>query len=98
MGPVRGLRGQRGFVADRWWQGAAINSERAGENEHRRSAERAARVEHGAGAVEVDPVTELGVRLGFAADDCGEVKHRTRAGRDQPRHGVPVGDIAGDQT
>ncbi len=92
---VGGLRGQRGVVADRRRQRAAIDRERAGEHHARAGAERAAGVEHGARAVEIDAIAEIGVGLGLAADHRGEVEHRMGAGRDHPAHRLAVGDVAG---
>ena len=95
--PVGGLRRQRRVVADRRRQRAAIDRERAGENDARAGAERAAGIEHRARAVEVDAIAEIGVGLGFAADDGGEMEHRARAGGDHPAHRRAIGDVAGHQ-
>ena len=94
---VGALRRQRRVVADRVRQRAAINRERAGEDRAWVRAERAAGVEHGAGAVEIDPVAEIGVGLGLAADDRGEMEDRVGAGADQRPDRGAVGDVAGDE-
>jgi len=91
------LRRQRRVVADRGRQRAAIHRERAGEDKPRPRAQRAAGIEHGPGAVQIDPVPEIGVGLGLAADDRGEMKNRIGAGRDQPLHRFTVGNVAGDE-
>jgi hypothetical protein len=96
--PVGGLRGQRRVVADRRRQHAAIDRKRAGEDDARTAPERAAGLEHRAGAVEVDAVAEIGVRLGLTADHRSEVKDRIRAGRDHLADRGAVGDVAGHQT
>jgi hypothetical protein len=97
LGAVGGLRRQRGVVADRRRQRAAIDRQRAGEDEARRGAQGAAGVEHSAGPVEIDAVAEIGVGLGLAADDGGEMKHRIGAGCNDARHRLAVGDVAGDE-
>ena len=83
---VGGLRRQRGLLADLRRQLAAIDRERTGEDQPWQAVrlpERATGVEHGAGAVEIDPVAEIGVGLGLPADDRGQMEHRVRAGADQ---------------
>jgi hypothetical protein len=65
---VRGLRRQRRFVADRGRQRAAIDRERAREHHPWAGLERAAGIEHRAGAFEIDAVAEIGVGFGLAAD------------------------------
>ena len=52
-------------VADRRRQRAAINRQRTRKDHPRTGAERAARVEHRARPVEVDPVAKVGVGLGL---------------------------------
>ena len=68
-----------GRIDDTQRQGAAIDRERTREDKARAGPERAAGVEHRAGAVEIDVIAEIGVGLGLAADHGGEMKHRTRS-------------------
>src|SRR5262249_48360925 len=71
--------------------------ERTGKDHARAGSERPAGIEHRACSVEIDPVAEIGVGLGLAADDRGEMKYRVRARRNQTTRRLAVGDVAGDR-
>ena len=62
-----------GAVLDHLRHVAAIDGERAGEDEARAPAGGAHRLEEHAGAVEVDPHAEVEVGLGVGTDDGGQM-------------------------
>src|SRR5262249_21040672 len=94
LGAIRGLRARRRAVADVRRQLAAVDRERTRKDQPRTGAERTAYLEHRAGAVEVHPVTEIGVGLGFTADDSGEVIDRVGPRRYRRRDRLAIGDVA----
>ena len=92
---VRRLRRQRGGLGHDVRQGAAVDRTAAGEDESRLMPAGATDLEQQAGAVEIDPHPEIEIGLRLAAHHRREVKHRGRAGVDEPIEKRAIGDVAG---